>query len=137
VPWVPATALGMGLGLRPAWWWPAAMPPLWALAWIVTTPAGIPVEEQVTILRRERCHDLLHPLGHGVVRFAAPSPYALGRYSSRRRKCGGQAMNSIARRAASFELPGTLCTQAPVSIAPALSFPGCGPGHVGPTRGFL
>jgi hypothetical protein len=88
VPWVLATALGMGLGLllgatvvgfrtsladvavmgtltgvvlgvaqavalpaqtRRRWWWAAAMPPLWALGWMVTTLAGIPVEEQVTI----------------------------------------------------------------------------------------
>jgi hypothetical protein len=88
VPWVLATALGMGLGLlfgatavgfqtsladvammgaltgvvlgvaqavalpaqtRRRWLWAAAMPPLWALGWTVTTLAGIPVEEQVTI----------------------------------------------------------------------------------------
>jgi hypothetical protein len=88
VPWVLATALGMGLGLllgatvvgfqtsladvavmgaltgvvlgvaqavalpaqtRRRWWWAVAMPPLWALGWMVTTLAGIPVEEQVTI----------------------------------------------------------------------------------------
>jgi hypothetical protein len=88
VPWVLATALGMGLGLllgattvgfrtaladvaimgaltgavlgvaqtlalpahtRHRWWWAAGMPPLWALGWIVTTLAGIPVEEQFTI----------------------------------------------------------------------------------------
>jgi hypothetical protein len=88
VPWVLATALGMGLGLllgatvvgfetsladlavmgaltgvvlgiaqavalpaqtRRRWLWAAAMPPLWALGWMVTTLAGIPVEEQVTI----------------------------------------------------------------------------------------
>ena len=30
-------------------WWAAAMPLLWALGWIVTTMAGIPVEEQFTI----------------------------------------------------------------------------------------
>jgi hypothetical protein len=88
VPWVLATALGMGLGLllgatavgfqtsladvavmgaltgaalgvaqavalpartRRRWLWAVAMPPLWALGWMVTTLAGIPVEEQVTI----------------------------------------------------------------------------------------
>jgi hypothetical protein len=88
VPWVLATALGMGLGLllgattvgfqtsladvavmgaltgvvlgvaqtvalpaqtRRRWWWAAATPPLWALGWVVTTLAGIPVEEQFTI----------------------------------------------------------------------------------------
>jgi hypothetical protein len=88
LPWVLATALGMGLGLllgatvvgfhtslanvaamgaltgvvlgvaqavalpaqaRRRWLWAAAMPPLWALGWLVTTLAGIPVEEQVTI----------------------------------------------------------------------------------------
>ena len=88
VPWVLATALGMGVGLllgastvgfrtslgdvavmgaltgvvlglaqtvalpaqtRRRWWWAVAMPPLWALGWSVTTLAGIPVEEQVTI----------------------------------------------------------------------------------------
>ena len=88
VPWVLATALGMGLGLllgatvvgfqtsladvavmgaltgvvlgvaqalalpaetRRRWLWAAAMPPLWALGWTVTTLAGIPVEEQITI----------------------------------------------------------------------------------------
>jgi hypothetical protein len=88
VPWVLATALGMGLGLllgatavefqtsladlavmgaltgvvlgvaqavalptqtRRRWWWAAAMPHLWALGWMVTTLARIPVEEQVTI----------------------------------------------------------------------------------------
>jgi hypothetical protein len=88
LPWVLATALGMGLGLllgatvvgfqtsltdvavmgaltgvvlglaqavtlpaqtRRRWWWAAAMPPLWALGWVVTTLAGIPVEEQITI----------------------------------------------------------------------------------------
>jgi hypothetical protein len=88
VPWVLATALGMGLGLllgatavgfqtsladvavmgaltgavlgvaqavalpaqtRRRWLWAAAMPPLWALGWMITTLAGIPVEEQITI----------------------------------------------------------------------------------------
>ena len=88
VPWVLATALGMGLGLllgastvgfrtsladvaimgaltgvvlglaqtvalpaqtRRRWCWAVAMPPMWALGWTVTTLAGIPVEEQVTI----------------------------------------------------------------------------------------
>jgi hypothetical protein len=34
---------------RRRWWWAVAMPPLWALGWTVTTLAGIPVEEQVTI----------------------------------------------------------------------------------------
>src|SRR4051812_11597875 len=34
---------------RRRWWWAAATPPLWALGWIVTTLAGIAVEEQFTI----------------------------------------------------------------------------------------
>jgi hypothetical protein len=34
---------------RRRWWWAVAMPLLWALGWIVTTVAGIPVEEQFTI----------------------------------------------------------------------------------------
>jgi hypothetical protein len=34
---------------RRRWWWAVAMPLLWALGWIVTTLAGIPVEEQFTI----------------------------------------------------------------------------------------
>jgi hypothetical protein len=88
LPWIVATALGMGLGLllgatvvgfrtsladlavmgavtgamlgvaqtlalpaqaRRRWWWAAAMPLLWALGWVVTTLAGIPVDEQFTI----------------------------------------------------------------------------------------
>jgi hypothetical protein len=87
--WVPATALGMGLGLllgswvvdystsladlavmgaltglvlgtaqavalppRTAhrWLWAAAVPALWALSWVVTTLAGIHVEDQFTIV---------------------------------------------------------------------------------------
>jgi hypothetical protein len=87
-PWIPATALGMGLGLllgatavgfrtsladlvvmgaltgvvlgvaqtvalprhtRRRWWWAVAMPPLWTLGWTITTLAGIPVAEQVTV----------------------------------------------------------------------------------------
>ncbi len=50
---------GVGLGVaqtlalpaqtRRRWWWAVAMPPLWAVGWTVTTLAGIPVEEQVTI----------------------------------------------------------------------------------------
>ena len=86
--WVPATAVGMGLGLllgasavgyrtslsdlvvmgaltgaflgvaqalalppraRARWAWAAALPALWALAWTVTTLAGIAVDEQFTI----------------------------------------------------------------------------------------
>ena len=34
---------------RRRWWWAVAMPLLWPLGWIVTTLAGIPVEEQFTI----------------------------------------------------------------------------------------
>ena len=34
---------------RRRWWWAAAMPLLWALGWIVTTLAGIPMGEQITI----------------------------------------------------------------------------------------
>ena len=88
LPWILATALGMGAGLlvgatvvgfrtsladvavmgaltgavlgvaqtvalpartRWRWWWAVAMPLLWALGWIVTTLAGIPVEEQFTL----------------------------------------------------------------------------------------
>jgi len=88
LPWILATALGMGVGLllgatmvgfrtsladlavmgaltgamlgvaqtlalpdqtRRRWWWAVAMPLLWALGWIVTTLAGIPVAEQFTI----------------------------------------------------------------------------------------
>ena len=86
--WVPATAVGMGIGLllgasavgyrtslsdlavmgaltgvvlgvtqtlalpprtRARWAWAAALPALWALAWTVTTLAGIAVDEQFTI----------------------------------------------------------------------------------------
>ena len=50
------TGLGVGilqaLVLRPhvaSWfWWALAMPPLWALGWIVTTAAGIRVDQQFT-----------------------------------------------------------------------------------------
>jgi hypothetical protein len=50
------TGLGVGvlqaLVLRPhvaAWfWWALAMPPLWALGWIVTTAAGISVDQHFT-----------------------------------------------------------------------------------------
>ncbi len=34
---------------RRRWWWAVAMPLLWPLGWIVTTLAGIPVQEQFTI----------------------------------------------------------------------------------------
>jgi hypothetical protein len=86
--WIPATTIGMGLGLllgawmvgyrtsladlalmgaltglvlgvvqavalprrtRLRWVWAAALPPLWALGWTVTTLAGITVDEQFTI----------------------------------------------------------------------------------------
>jgi hypothetical protein len=86
--WIPATAVGMGIGLllgasavgyrtslsdlavmgaltgivlgvaqtlalpprtRARWAWAAALPALWALAWTVTTLAGIAVDEQFTI----------------------------------------------------------------------------------------
>ncbi len=50
------TGLGVGilqaLVLRPhvaAWfWWALAMPPLWALGWIITTAAGIGVDQHFT-----------------------------------------------------------------------------------------
>jgi hypothetical protein len=50
------TGLGVGilqaLVLRPhvtTWfWWAVAMPPLWALGWVVTTAAGIKVDQQFT-----------------------------------------------------------------------------------------
>jgi hypothetical protein len=50
------TGLGVGilqaLVLRPhvaTWfWWAIAMPPLWALGWMVTTAAGIRVDQQFT-----------------------------------------------------------------------------------------
>jgi hypothetical protein len=50
------TGLGVGilqaLVLRPhvaTWfWWAIAMPPLWALGWVVTTAAGIRVDQQFT-----------------------------------------------------------------------------------------
>jgi hypothetical protein len=86
--WVPATGIGMGLGLllgavavdyrtslpdlalmgaltgvvlgpaqavalprrtRMRWVWAAAMPPLWALGWTITTLGGIAVDEQFTV----------------------------------------------------------------------------------------
>jgi hypothetical protein len=50
------TGIGVGvlqaLVLRPhvaTWfWWAIAMPPLWALGWVVTTAAGIGVDQRFT-----------------------------------------------------------------------------------------
>ena len=42
-------AVALPAQTRRRWWWAAAMPHLWALGWMVTTLARIPVEEQVTI----------------------------------------------------------------------------------------
>jgi hypothetical protein len=44
-----AQAAALPAQTRRRWLWAVAMPPLWALGWMVTTLAGIPVEEQVTI----------------------------------------------------------------------------------------
>ena len=44
-----AQAVALPAQARRRWLWAAAMPPLWALGWIITTLAGIPVEEQFTI----------------------------------------------------------------------------------------
>jgi hypothetical protein len=44
-----AQAVALPARTRRRWLWAVAMPPLWALGWMVTTLAGIPVEEQVTI----------------------------------------------------------------------------------------
>ncbi len=55
---VQGVVTGLGVGLLPAlvlrqhlatWYWRAiAMPPLWALGWIVTTAAGVGVDQQFT-----------------------------------------------------------------------------------------
>ena len=84
---------GMVLGARPdggayrrapgrRWWWAAAMPLLWALGWIVTTWAGIPMVEQFTIFGAS-----------GAVTFSALSGLLLYRLLPpiayhRRRHCG-------------------------------------------------
>jgi hypothetical protein len=69
--WIPATTIGMAVGLllgaavvgyrsslpdlalprraRMRWAWAAAMPALWALGWTVTTVAGIAVSDQFAI----------------------------------------------------------------------------------------
>ena len=44
-----AQTLALPAQTRRRWWWAVAMPLLWALGWTITTLAGIPVEEQVTI----------------------------------------------------------------------------------------
>jgi hypothetical protein len=44
-----AQTLALPAQARRRWWWAVAMPLLWAIGWTVTTLAGIPVEEQVTI----------------------------------------------------------------------------------------
>jgi len=44
-----AQALALPAGSSRRWWWAAAMPVLWSLGWVVTTLAGITVEEQFTI----------------------------------------------------------------------------------------
>jgi hypothetical protein len=44
-----AQTLALPAQTRRRWWWAVAMPLLWAIGWTVTTLAGIPVEEQVTI----------------------------------------------------------------------------------------
>jgi hypothetical protein len=44
-----AQALALPSGSSRRWWWAAAMPVLWSLGWVVTTLAGITVEEQFTI----------------------------------------------------------------------------------------
>ena len=44
-----AQTLALPARTRRRWWWAVAMPLLWAVGWTITTLAGIPVEEQVTI----------------------------------------------------------------------------------------
>lgn len=44
-----AQTLALPARTRRRWWWAIAMPLFWALGWIVTTLAGIPVDEQFTI----------------------------------------------------------------------------------------
>jgi hypothetical protein len=44
-----AQALALPPHARSRWAWAAAMPVLWALGWTVTTLAGIPVEDQLTL----------------------------------------------------------------------------------------
>jgi hypothetical protein len=44
-----AQTLALPAQTQQRWWWAVAIPPLWALGWIVTTLAGIPVQQQVTI----------------------------------------------------------------------------------------
>jgi len=44
-----AQTLALPARARYRWAWAAAIPLLWALGWVVTTLAGIPVEEQFTI----------------------------------------------------------------------------------------
>jgi hypothetical protein len=45
----PAQAMALPRGTAGAWIWAAAVPPLWALAWAVTTVGGVHVEEQFVI----------------------------------------------------------------------------------------
>jgi hypothetical protein len=44
-----AQTLALPAQTKRRWWWAVAIPILWALGWIVTTLAGIPVDEQFTI----------------------------------------------------------------------------------------
>lgn len=44
-----AQALALPAGTRARWAWAAALPPLWALGWTVTTLAGVDVERQYTV----------------------------------------------------------------------------------------
>jgi hypothetical protein len=44
----PAQAAALPRGTARAWVWALAMPVLWAVGWVVTTAAGIDVEEQFT-----------------------------------------------------------------------------------------
>jgi hypothetical protein len=46
----PAQALALPPRTAHRWGWAAAMPALWALGWVVTTLAGIHVEDQFTIV---------------------------------------------------------------------------------------
>ena len=45
----PAQALAMPRRARHRWVWAVAMPVLWPTGWVVTTAAGIAVEEQFTL----------------------------------------------------------------------------------------
>ena len=76
---------------RRRWWWAVAMPLLWAVGWTVTTLAGIPVEEQVTIFGASGAvtfSALSGLLLYGLLLSRSTTP---ARCSSRRRQCGEQA----------------------------------------------